>query len=228
MSGRLAVEYYDKHWGEGLTIEAYIERQLEHLIHSSCKPADKPIDVVLYGFGRIGRLVTRIMIAKADAGASLRLRAIVVRKGGAPNDIIKRASLLRRDSVHGSFQGTIRVDEDNGSFVANGNEIKVIYANAPEEVDYTAYGISDCIVVDNTGAWRDQAGLSRHLEAKGVKKVILTAPGKEGLKNIVAGINHGDIGADDQLISAASCTTNAIAPPLKALDGEYGHYFWAC
>ncbi len=220
--GRLAVEYYDKHQGEGLSIEEYVERQLENLINSTDKPVDKPVDVVLYGFGRIGRLVARILIAKTDGGASLRLRAVVVRKGGAPNDIVKRASLLRRDSVHGSFNGTIRVDEENESFVANGNEVKVIYASAPEEVDYTAYGINDCIVVDNTGVWRDRDGLSRHLKAKGVKKVILTAPGKGDIKNIVAGINQSDIDDSDQILSAASCTTNAIVPPLKALDDEYG------
>ena len=220
--GRLAVEYYDKQKGSGLSLKEYVERQLDFLINSTDKPVDKPVDVVLYGFGRIGRLMARILIDKTDGGASLRLKAIVVRKGGAPNDLVKRASLLRRDSVHGAFQGTIRVDEERQSFVANGNEIKVIYANAPEDVDYTAYGINDCIVVDNTGVWRDQEGLSRHLKGKGVKKVILTAPGKGDLKNIVAGINHSEITEDDHIISAASCTTNAIVPPLKALDDEYG------
>ena len=220
--GRLAVSYYDKGQGEGLSLEEYVEQQLDYLIKSTSKPVDKPVDVVLYGFGRIGRLMARILIAKTDGGESLRLRAVVVRKGGAPNDLVKRASLLRRDSVHGAFQGTIRVDEERQSFVANGNEVKVIYANAPEDVDYTEYGINDCIVVDNTGVWRDQEGLSRHLKAKGVKKVILTAPGKGDLKNVVAGINNDVITEDDQIISAASCTTNAIVPPLKAIDDEYG------
>lgn len=220
--GRLAVEYYDKGQGEGLSIEEYVERQLAYLVSSKQKPVDKPVDVVLYGFGRIGRLMARILIDKTDGGDSLRLRAIVVRKGGAENDLLKRASLLRRDSVHGAFRGTIRVDEERESFVANGNEIKVIYANAPEDIDYTAHGINDCIVVDNTGVWRDRDGLSRHLKSKGVKKVILTAPGKGDLKNVVAGINNNIITEDDQIISAASCTTNAIVPPLRALDDEYG------
>ena len=166
--------------------------------------------------------MARILINKTDGGDSLRLRAVVVRKGGAANDLVKRASLLRRDSVHGAFKGTIRVDEDRQSFVANGNEVKVIYADKPEDVDYTAYGINDCLVVDNTGVWRDEEGLSRHLQAKGVGKVILTAPGKGDLKNIVAGINDHQLEADDRLVSAASCTTNAIVPPLKAIDDEYG------
>ena len=220
--GRLAVEFYDKGQSEGLSLEEYVSRQLGFLVNSTQRPVEKPVDVVLYGFGRIGRLMARILINKTDGGDSLRLRAVVVRKGGAANDLVKRASLLRRDSVHGAFKGTIRVDEDRQSFVANGNEVKVIYADKPEDVDYTAYGINDCLVVDNTGVWRDEEGLSRHLQAKGVAKVILTAPGKGDLKNIVAGINDHQLEADDRLVSAASCTTNAIVPPLKAIDDEYG------
>jgi len=177
---------------------------------------------VLYGFGRIGRLLARLLIEKTGGGETLRLRAIVVRQGGAKNDLVKRASLLRRDSVHGSFKGTIRVDEENSSIVANGNEIKVIYANAPESIDYTSYGIEDAIVIDNTGVWRDEAGLGRHLQAKGVSKVLLTAPGKGDIKNIVYGVNNQDIEDSDTILSAASCTTNAIVPPLKLLEEKFG------
>ena len=220
--GRLAVAYYDKGAGEGLSIEEYCAQELAYLMGATQKPVDKPVDVILYGFGRIGRLMARILIAKTDGGDSLRLRAIVVRKGGAEDDLLKRASLLRRDSVHGVFKGTIRVDEERQSFIANGNEVKVIYADAPEDIDYTQYGIQDGIVVDNTGVWRDKAGLSRHLAAKGVAKVILTAPGKGDVKNIVAGINESAIEETDTVISAASCTTNAIVPVLKAADDEYG------
>lgn len=220
--GRLAVAYFDKGAGAGLSIEQYVAQELDYLIGSTHKPVDAPVDVVLYGFGRIGRLMARILIAKTDGGDSLRLRAVVVRRGNAEDDLLKRASLLRRDSVHGVFQGTIRVDEERQSFVANGNEVKVIYADAPEDIDYTAYGIDRCIVVDNTGAWRDREGLSRHLKAKGVAKVILTAPGKGDIKNIVAGINDQEIEQNDQILSAASCTTNAIVPVLKAADDEYG------
>jgi glyceraldehyde 3-phosphate dehydrogenase len=129
---------------------------------------------------------------------------------------------LRRDSVHGAFNGTIRVDEERQSFVANGNEVRVIYADDPSTIDYTAYGINNAIVVDNTGVWRDEAGLSQHLQSKGVAKVILTAPGKGSLKNIVAGINNDIIEDSDTIISAASCTTNAIAPPLKCIDDQFG------
>jgi glyceraldehyde 3-phosphate dehydrogenase len=180
-------------------------------------------DVVLYGFGRIGRLVARLLIEKAGSGNGLRLRAIVVRRGGgrAIEDLVKRASLLRRDSIHGQFQGTITVDEANGTIIANGNEIKVIYAGDPSEVDYTAYGIKDAILIDNTGKWRDREGLSQHLRP-GIDKVVLTAPGKDDVPNIVHGVNHDTIKPDEQILSCASCTTNAIVPPLKAMADEYG------
>lgn len=180
-----------------------------------------PTDVVLYGFGRIGRLLARILIAHSGSGAGLRLRAIVVRRGGA-DDLVKRASLLRRDSVHGPFDGSISVDEEAGTILANGTLIQVIYADAPSQVDYTAYGIREAIVVDNTGRWRDEEGLSQHLAAPGVARVLLTAPGKGALKNIVHGINHDAIGSDDRIVTAASCTTNAVTPVLKVIDDAWG------
>ena len=183
----------------------------------------EPRDVVLYGFGRIGRLVARLLIEKTGSGNGLRLRAVVVRKSGgrAVDDLVKRASLLRRDSIHGQFQGTITVDEANSTIIANGNEIKVIYAADPSEVDYTAYGIKDAILIDNTGKWRDREGLSEHLRP-GIDKVVLTAPGKGDVPNIVHGVNHDTIKPHDQILSCASCTTNAIVPPLKAMADEYG------
>ncbi len=183
-------------------------------------PAE-PTDVVLYGFGRIGRLLARILIAHTGGGSGLRLRAIVVRRG-SDNDLVKRASLLLRDSVHGRFEGTVTVDEAASQIIANGTRIHVIYSDDPASVDYTAYGIRDAIVVDNTGRWRDETGLSRHLESEGVARVLLTAPGKGELKNIVHGINHDTIEDDDRILSAASCTTNAITPVLKAVDEAYG------
>lgn len=135
---------------------------------------------------------------------------------------MKRASLLRRDSVHGPFNGTITIDEASNTISANGNLIQVIYSNDPSSVDYTQYGIENALLVDNTGKWRDAEGLSQHLKCAGVARVVLTAPGKGELKNIVHGINHGEITADDKIISAASCTTNAIVPVLKAVNDQYG------
>ncbi len=161
------------------------------------------------------------MIERQGKNNKLRLKAIVVR-GGKEGDLEKRASLLRRDSVHGPFNGSITVDEERNAIKANGSFIQVIYANSPDEIDYTEYGINNAIVIDNTGIWRDRDGLGLHLKAKGTKKAILTAPGKGDVKNIVYGVNHSDIGADDNILSAASCTTNAITPVLKALDEKYG------
>lgn len=210
------VSDYDEHGG-GRTLVDY----LRDVLAPTHRANPGGTDVVLYGFGRIGRLLARILIAHAGNGAGLHLRAIVVRRGGA-KDIVKRASLLRRDSVHGPFDGTITVDEEANTILANGTLIHVIYADDPAAIDYTAYGIHDAIVVDNTGRWRDDEGLSQHLRSKGVARVLLTAPGKGALPNVVHGINHESITDDDRIVTAASCTTNAITPVLKVLHDEYG------
>ena len=217
--GRLAVKF--KHEANGRSVEQFVREELADVAGKQGSNGHQGTDVVLYGFGRIGRLLARILIEKTGGGDGLRLRAIVVRKG-AENDLVKRASLLRRDSVHGSFNGTITIDEESNTILANGNLIQVIYSNDPTTVDYTAYGIQDAIVVDNTGKWRDAEGLGQHLKCPGVARVILTAPGKGEIKNIVHGINHQLITADDKILSAASCTTNAIVPVLKAVYDKFG------
>ena len=217
--GRMAVKF--KHEGQGRSVEEFVRSELESVVGKQGAEKREGTDVVLYGFGRIGRLLARLLIEKTGGGDGLRLRAIVVRKG-AENDLLKRASLLRRDSVHGPFNGSITIDEENGTILANGNLIQVIYSNDPTTVDYTAYGINNAIVVDNTGKWRDADGLAQHLKCPGAARVILTAPGKGAVKNIVHGINHGDISAEDTIISAASCTTNAIVPVLKAVNDKFG------
>ncbi|MFT7185483.1 MAG: glyceraldehyde 3-phosphate dehydrogenase [Pseudohongiellaceae bacterium] len=219
--GKLAVRYAEQ--TSGVSLEDYIKNELADVIgqYDSNAGSKESKDVVLYGFGRIGRLLARILIEKAGGGDNLRLRAIVVRDGGATNDLEKRASLLRRDSVHGSFEGTITVDNENNLIIANGTSIQVIYSKGPDQVDYTKYGIKDALVIDNTGIWRDEAGLGLHLKSKGVSKVLLTAPGKGDIKNIVYGINNSDILDSDTILSAASCTTNAITPVLKAIDDKF-------
>ena len=213
--GRLAKEF--KH-SEEQNLRAFLDRELADVIGTSSELEAR--DVVLYGFGRIGRLLARILIAREAMYGGVRLRAVVVRKKG-DIDIVKRASLLRRDSVHGPFNGTITVDEDNEIIWANGTPIQMIYANDPSEIDYTAYGINNAIVVDNTGAWRNREGLSKHLESKGVDRVLLTAPGKGDIPNIVYGINEDMIG-EERVLSAASCTTNGITPVLKVINDRYG------
>ncbi|BAJ02127.1 glyceraldehyde-3-phosphate dehydrogenase [Shewanella violacea] len=216
--GKLAINYWREH-KDGSDIEAYMSRELASAIdHEDTQEAR---DVVLYGFGRIGRLLARLLIEKTGVSNKLRLRAIVLR-GGRKGDLEKRASLLRRDSVHGPFNGSVEVDEENNALIANGTYIQVIYANSPDEVDYTKYGIKDALVVDNTGIWKDEDGLGLHLKSKGVSKVLLTAPAKGQIKNIVFGVNESDILSEDKIVSAASCTTNAITPILKAMNDKYG------
>ncbi|MVW76057.1 glyceraldehyde-3-phosphate dehydrogenase [Pseudomonas xionganensis] len=215
MAGKFKAE------GNGRSLEQFVKDELAEVAGKQNGAGREGTDVVLYGFGRIGRLLARILIEKTGGGDGLRLRAIVVRKG-ASNDLVKRASLLRRDSVHGKFNGTITIDEENNTLTANGNLIQVIYAKSPTEVDYTQYGIKNALLVDNTGVWRDAEGLGQHLACPGVDRVVLTAPGKGALKNIVHGINHGEISPEDKIISAASCTTNAIVPVLKAVNDQYG------
>lgn len=215
--GKLAYNYHFRNTNQ-LSVAEYLQQELADVVG---KPDDiEPQDVVLYGFGRIGRLLARLLIERNGKNNKLRLKAIVVR-GGRDGDLEKRASLLRRDSVHGAFNGAITVDHEAQAIKANGTRIQVIYADSPDQVDYTKYGIKDAIVVDNTGIWKDEAGLGLHLKSKGVKKVLLTAPAKGEIKNIVYGVNNADILADDLILSAASCTTNAITPVLKAVHDKY-------
>ncbi|WP_394907083.1 glyceraldehyde-3-phosphate dehydrogenase [uncultured Mesonia sp.] len=182
----------------------------------------EPKDVVLYGFGRIGRLLARELMMKTGKGSQLRLRAIVVRGKIDKTVLEKRASLLKSDSVHGDFSGTVKVDEANQSLIINGTTVHIISANQPEDIDYTQYGINNALVIDNTGAFRDKEALQRHLVPKGADKVLLTAPGK-GVPNIVHGVNELEHNPDEiDIFSAASCTTNAITPVLKAIEDTFG------
>ncbi len=182
----------------------------------------QPKDVVLYGFGRIGRLLARELMEKMGKGSQLRLRAIVTRGKIDENILEKRASLLSNDSVHGDFQGTVITAAEEKALIINGTTVHVISADAPETIDYTQYNIDNALVIDNTGAFRDKEALSRHLKAKGVDKVLLTAPGKN-IPNIVHGVNHTEYHPDKvHIFSAASCTTNAITPVLKAVEDTLG------
>ena len=219
--GEIAVRcpFFDDIKDDSSKIPKYINSELESVINVDSKRPKVPANIVLYGFGRIGRLVARMMTQTTGPGNYFRLKAIVIRKA-TDDDIFKRASLLTRDSVHGPFDGTVRVDEENSTLVINGNPVKVIYATNPDEVNYADYEIHNPIVIDNTGVWRDEKGLSKHIKS-GASKVILTAPAKGDLKNIVYGINDDILADNDSIISAASCTTNAIVPILKAVNDEY-------
>ena len=187
------------------------------------KEVNGPRDVVLYGFGRIGRIVAREIIYQTGKGDQLRLKAVVIRPKmkDRAKEIIKRASLFRADSVHGDFQGSMEVFTDTEEIMVNGNRVKFIFANSPSEIDYTQYGIKDALLIDNTGVWRDKKGLSQHLRP-GISKVLLSAPGKD-IPNIVYGVNHDQFDIDEiDVFSGASCTTNAIVPVIKVINDKFG------
>lgn len=199
---------------------AFVKKELQEADKAS---SFEPKDVILYGFGRIGRLLARELMIQAGSGKQLRLRAIVTR--GELNETVleKRASLLRDDSVHDDFPGTVSIDVEKKLLIINGISVHMISSNAPDTIDYTRYGINNALLIDNTGVWRDRKGMSLHLKSKGVSKVLLTAPAKDDIPNIVYGVNQGEFDLDkENLFSAASCTTNAITPVLKAIEDTFG------
>lgn len=203
------------------SLTAFLEAELKDFTDPSKTRVPNPVDVVLYGFGRIGRLCARSIIDQTGFGGQLRLKAIVTRNNDDAQ-IIKRAALLQQDSVHGPFKGVIDTDLAQKEIIVNGERIKMIASSDPSTIDYTAYGINDALVIDNTGVWRDEAGLSKHIQSKGISKVLLTAPGK-GVPNIVYGVNEKSVNPEDTALwSAASCTTNAIVPVIKVIHDKLG------
>ncbi|MBL4715247.1 MAG: glyceraldehyde-3-phosphate dehydrogenase [Bacteroidia bacterium] len=218
--GRLDSEWLRERDQYGSVKEFLLRKLSDHI--GQDKINIQPKDVVLYGFGRIGRIAARELISLAGNGQQLRLKAIVTRSN-SDKDIIKRAELLRNDSVHGPFKGNVVEDLNKKELIVNGNVIKMIAADNPEDIDYTQYGINNALLIDNTGVWRDREELSRHIKANGIDKVLLTAPGKGDIPNIVYGINQSDFSIEDEnIFSAASCTTNAITPVLEVIHKEFG------
>ena len=200
--------------------EEYLNSVLSGFIANDANQVE-PRDVVLFGFGRIGRLVARELIKQFGKGQQLRLRAIVTRSNDDAT-IIKRAALLRNDSVHGKFAGSITEDLDNKQLIINGQRILMLGTKDAGSMDYEAYGITNALMIDNTGIYKDKEALQIHMRANGVSKVLLTAPGG-GIPNIVYGINHFDLDLDGtDIFSAASCTTNAISPVLKVVNDNLG------
>ena len=196
--GKLTTKF--EHDNSGVDEDVFVRGELAEINTGQKTFLEKPQDVVLYSFGRIGRMLTRILIERSGGSDKWRLRAVVVQKKQA-DDLRKRASLLRRDSIHGPFRGAIVLDEAENAFVAN--------------------GIHNAIVLDNTGVWRDREGLEWHLKAKGVSSVILTAPGQGDIPNIVYGVNNNAITEQEKIFSAASCTTNAIVPVIKVMHDRF-------
>ncbi len=214
--GTLVLEWMDADQKK-FSLQEFLKSRLKNHLSPKKNPFH-PRDVVLYGFGRIGRIMARILVNEEGGGDALRLRGVVCR--GEIN-LTKRANLLRRDSVHGSFSGNISVDEANQCLIANGSQIQFISANSPPQVDYESFDIHNALIIDNTGVWRDRAGLEQHLKAKGADRVLLTAPGKGDVPNLVYGVNTKVYTSNERIFSAASCTTNAIVPPLKVLHDQF-------
>lgn len=217
--GRLNREWTEE-YKNFVDVDDFVQTKLKDFV--GIKPAyDKPTDIVLFGFGRIGRLLARELIIQGN-GRQLRVRAIVTR-GNDETQIIKRASLFRHDSVHGPFRGVAIEDLDEKHIYINGHNVLMLAANNPEDIDYSAYGINNAVMIDNTGLWRDREGLSKHLKAKGISKVLLTAPGKGDVPNVVFGANDRDIDwINESVFSAASCTTNAAVPIIQVLEDNLG------
>lgn len=216
--GKLTYEYHSKE-NKHNNAKAFV---IDKLKNAKTSEEISSKDVVLYGFGRIGRLLARELMLKMGKGEQLRLRAIVTRDKNDAVSLEKRASLLRYDSIHGDFMGSVVADVKNNALIINGTTVHLITANGPEEIDYTQYGIYDALIIDNTGAFTTEEALSRHLSSKGAHKVLLTAPGK-GVPNIVHGVNQNEYNPDEiDIFSAASCTTNAITPILKAVEDTLG------
>lgn len=218
--GRLANEWLNEK-DNYESMNSFLADKLKDYMNASGTQDIQPKDVVLYGFGRIGRLVARELIKQAGKGQQLRLRAIVTRNI-SDAQLVKRTALLKNDSVHGAFEGTVKLDLENKQLVINGQIVKMIEGANPEQIDYTQYGIDNALLIDNTGVFKDREALGRHLQGKGISKVLLTAPAKGDIPNIVYGINQGTLDLENEnIFSAASCTTNAITPVLKTIEDNF-------
>jgi glyceraldehyde 3-phosphate dehydrogenase len=168
------------------------------------------IRVAINGFGRIGRCLTRLL---ADTDKDLELVAINSRA-----DIARDIHLLKYDSVHGRFPGTVVAQGED--LIINGREVRVTRILDPEGLPWKELGVD--IVLESTGAFRDRASNEGHLRA-GAQRVILGAPGKKLDATFVYGVNHQDFDpARHRIISNASCTTNCLAPVVKVLYDAFG------
>ena len=159
------------------------------------------------GFGRIGRIAFRVAVSKPDVQV-VGINDLL--------DVEHLAYLLKYDSVHGQFDGTI--DVSNGNLVVNGNEIRVTAERNPEDLKWDEVGAE--VVLDCTGIFTNLEGAQKHITA-GAKKVAISAPSADA-PMFVMGVNHDKITADDTIVSNASCTTNCLAPIAKVLNDKFG------
>lgn len=168
------------------------------------------IKVGINGFGRIGRLVTRAILANYND----KIQVVSV------NDLTDAktlAHLFKYDSIQGKFDGEVRAEGDQ--LVVNGEKIKVTAEKDPANLSWGKDGVT--VVVESTGIFTSSDGASKHLDA-GAEKVIISAPAKGDVKTVVLGVNDGEISDDAKIYSNASCTTNCLAPMVKVLDEAFG------
>ncbi|MEX0865379.1 MAG: type I glyceraldehyde-3-phosphate dehydrogenase [Acidimicrobiia bacterium] len=167
--------------------------------------------VAINGFGRIGRAVFRIIAARPD-----RAIEVVAINDLSDDDVL--AYLLEYDSVMGRFDQEVSVKD--GVMTVGAHQVRMLMEKDPAQLPWAELGVD--VVVEATGVFRDRASLQRHLEA-GAKRVILTVPAKGDIdQTVVLGVNDDQLGADDLIISNASCTTNSLAPLAKVLDDSFG------
>ena len=164
--------------------------------------------VAINGFGRIGRLSFRALLQKDG------VEVVAINDLTDPKTL---AHLLKYDSNHGKFDGTVEVGE--GALIVNGKEIKISAERNPENLPWGEYGID--IVLESTGFFVDEAGAGGHLKA-GAKKVVISAPAKGNIPTVVLGVNEEILTGEETIVSNASCTTNCLAPIAKVLDDNFG------
>lgn len=166
------------------------------------------IRVAINGFGRIGRLTFKALQEKEN---------VEVVGINDLTDTHTLAHLLKYDSVHGKFNGTVTAQE--GSITVNGTAIKVTAEREPKNLPWGEMNVD--VVLESTGRFVDEAGAGGHLEA-GAKKVVISAPAKGNIKTVVLGVNDETLTGDEKIVSNASCTTNCLAPMAKVLDDHFG------
>jgi glyceraldehyde 3-phosphate dehydrogenase len=168
------------------------------------------VKVAINGFGRIGRLVARAVLANPDSGLEL----VAINDLG---DAKSNALLFKRDSVHGAYKG--EVSSDGTDLIIDGKRIKVTAERDPANLPHAADGID--IALECTGFFTDRESAGKHLTA-GAKRVLISAPGKNIDLTVVYGVNHDKLTAEHKIVSNASCTTNCLAPIAKVLNDAIG------
>ena len=165
------------------------------------------VKIGINGFGRIGRIAFRIASERPDVEV-VGINDLL--------DVEHLAYLLKYDSVHGKFKGSIEVN--NGNLVVNGNVIRVTAKRNPEDLNWDSIGVD--VVMECTGIFTTLDGAQKHITA-GAKKVAISAPSADA-PMFVMGVNHNDITSDNKIVSNASCTTNCLAPLAKVINDNFG------